>query len=127
MEENIVAKLTAKDDKYACALADKIISESQETDEWYEYFDDFASLLDHPKSLVRNRVLHILAANAQWDEENHFDSIISDLENESISIEEIISKYVLPIEKQIATERTLRKVKNKVQSLNILSRGIRNE
>ena len=78
MEENIVAKLTAKDDKYACALADKIISESQETDEWYEYFDDFASLLDHPKSLVRNRVLHILAANAQWDEENHFDSIISD-------------------------------------------------
>ena len=49
------------------------------------------------------------------------------LENESISIEEIISKYVLPIEKQIATERTLRKVKNKVQSLNILSRGIRNE
>lgn len=78
MKENIVAKLTAKDDKYACALADKIISESQETDEWYEYFDDFASLLDHPKSLVRNRVLYILAANAQWDEENRFDSIISD-------------------------------------------------
>ena len=75
MKENIVAKLTAKDDKYACALADKIISESQETDEWYEYFNDFASLLNHPKSLVRNRVLYILAANAQWDEENHFDSI----------------------------------------------------
>ena len=78
MKENVIANLTAKDDKYACAFADKIISESQETDEWYEYFDDFASLLDHPKSLVRNRVVHILAANAQWDEENHFDSIISD-------------------------------------------------
>lgn len=78
MEENIVAKLTAKDDRYACALTDKIISESQETDEWYDYFDDFASLLDHPKSLVRNRVLYILAANAQWDEENRFDKIISD-------------------------------------------------
>ena len=78
MKENIVAKLTAKDDKYACALADNIISESQETDEWYEYFNDFASLLNHPKSLVRNRVLYILAANAQWDEENHFDLIISD-------------------------------------------------
>ncbi|MEY8417774.1 hypothetical protein AALA83_00665 [Oscillospiraceae bacterium 44-5] len=25
MKEDIVAKLTAKDDKYACALADKII------------------------------------------------------------------------------------------------------
>ena len=78
MKENIVAKLTAKDDKYACALADKIILESRETDEWYEYFDDFASLLDHPKSLVRNRALHILAANIQWDEVNRFDSIISD-------------------------------------------------
>ena len=78
MKENIVAKLTAKDDKYACAFADKIISESQETDEWYEYFDDFASLLNHPKSLVRNRVLYILAANAQWDEENRFDLIIAD-------------------------------------------------
>ncbi|MGI6195579.1 MAG: SufBD protein [Eubacteriales bacterium] len=78
MKAEIAAMLTAKDDKYACALADKIISESQETDEWYEYFDDVASLLDHPKSLVRNRVLHILAANAQWDEENRFDAILSD-------------------------------------------------
>ena len=65
MRENIVEKLIAKDDKYACALADKIISESQKTDKWYEYFDNFASLLNHPKSLVRNRVLYILAANAQ--------------------------------------------------------------
>ena len=77
MIENIIAKLTAKDDKYACAFADKIISESQETDEWYEYFDDFASLLNHPKSFVRKRVLYILAANAQWDEENRFDLIIA--------------------------------------------------
>lgn len=78
MEENIIAKLTSKDDKYACAIAAKIISESQETDAWYEYFDDFASLLDHPKSYVRNRALHIIAANVGWDEENRFDFIISD-------------------------------------------------
>ena len=76
--QEIVAKLTAKDDKYACAIADKIISESQDTDEWYEYFDEFALLLNHPKSLVRNRVLYILAANAQWDDENRFDSILDD-------------------------------------------------
>ena len=76
MKENIAATLTGKDDKYACALADKIISESLETDEWYEYFDDFASLLNYPKSLVRNRALYILAANAQWDDENRFDLII---------------------------------------------------
>ena len=77
MKESIIAKLTLKDDKYACALADKIISESRETDEWYAYFDDFASLLDHPKSLVRNRALYVLAANAQWDDENLFDAIIA--------------------------------------------------
>ena len=76
--QEIVTKLTAKDDKYACAIADKIISESQDTDEWYEYFDAFASLLNHPKSLVRNRALYILAANAQWDNENRFDAILDD-------------------------------------------------
>ena len=50
--QDIITKLTAKDDKYACAIADKIISESQDTDAGYEYFDAFASLLNHPKSLV---------------------------------------------------------------------------
>ena len=74
--QDIIAKLTANDDKYACALADKIISECKETDEWYECFDDFATLLRHPKSLVRNRALHILAANAQRDDENRFDAIL---------------------------------------------------
>ena len=76
--QDVISKLTAKDDKYACAIAEKIISESQDTDEWYEYFDEFASLLNHPKSLVRNRVLYILAANAQWDDENRFDAILED-------------------------------------------------
>ena len=76
--QDIIATLTAKDDKYACVIADKIISESQDTDEWYEHFDTFASLLNHPKSLVRNRVLYILAANAQWDDENRFDTILDD-------------------------------------------------
>ena len=76
--QDIIARLTAKDDKYACVIADRIITESQDTDEWYEHFDEFASLLNHPKSFVRNRVLYILAANAQWDDENRFDAIISD-------------------------------------------------
>lgn len=78
MKENIIEKLTSKDDKYACAIAEQIISESNDSDEWYDYFEEFASLLNFPKSLVRNRVLYILAANAQWDDENKFDSIISD-------------------------------------------------
>ena len=68
MPEQLIANLTTKDNKYACAYADRIVSESQETDKWYAYFDDFATLLEHPNSLVRNRALCILAANIQCDE-----------------------------------------------------------
>ena len=63
MDENIAVMLTGKDDVLACALADKIIAESLESDKWYPCFDEFAALLSHPKSLVRNRALRILAAN----------------------------------------------------------------
>ena len=79
MRENIIEKLTSKDDKYACALADNIIAESCETDKWYEYFDDFALLINHEKSLVRNRAIHIVAANARWDEEDRIGLILPDL------------------------------------------------
>ena len=78
MKQNIIARLTQKDDNAACALAEQIISESREADEWYEYFENFAALLEYPKSLARNRALNILAANAQWDDENRFDSILED-------------------------------------------------
>ena len=78
MKENVAAKLTARDDRAACAFADRIIAESQETDAWYAYFDDVAALLGHPKSLVRNRALYILAANAQWDDENRFDAVLDE-------------------------------------------------
>lgn len=77
MKDEIIFRLTSKDDSSAWAFANKIIAESQEADEWYEYFDVFASLLNHPKSLVRNRAIHILAANARWDEENKLDGILS--------------------------------------------------
>ena len=78
MYENLIANLTSKDDKYACAIADKIISESQDSDKWYGYFDTFASLLNHPNSLVRNRALYILADIAKWDDDNRFDAILSE-------------------------------------------------
>lgn len=78
MEECIIEKLTSKNDKEACALAERIISESRAADSWYEYFDSFVKLLDHPKSLVRNRVLYIIAANIRWDDSNRFDSVIFD-------------------------------------------------
>ena len=68
--------LTAKDDKAACACADRIVSESRESDVWYGCFDEFAAMLRHPKSLVRNRAIAILAANARWDEDDRLDRIL---------------------------------------------------
>ena len=60
------------------SLEQKITVSKMRIRQWYEYFDEFASLINHPKSLVRNRAMYIIAANAQWDEKNRFDAIISD-------------------------------------------------
>ena len=76
MKETMLAALTGKNDKFACELTGKIIQESRESEEWYDYFQDFVPLLRHPKSLVRNRALTILASNAQWDTENCFDQLL---------------------------------------------------
>ena len=40
MKENIVQKLTSKDDKYACAFTDRIVAESHDTDEYACAFTD---------------------------------------------------------------------------------------
>lgn len=74
----IVSRLTEKDNKLACAASDKIIFESQQSDKWYAYFELFTALLMHPNSFVRNRALNILAANAQWDKNCLFDNIIDE-------------------------------------------------
>lgn len=76
MKETMLAALTGKNDKYARELTEKIIQESRESEKWYDYFQDFVPLLRHPKSLVRNRALTILASNAQWDTENRFDQLL---------------------------------------------------
>lgn len=76
MKETMLAALTGKNDKYACELTGKIIQESRESEKWYDYFQAFVPLLRHPKSLVRNRALTILASNAQWDTENRFDQLL---------------------------------------------------
>ena len=48
-KEELIAGLTSKQDADACALADRIISESRETDAWYRELDSFAVLLSHKK------------------------------------------------------------------------------
>ena len=49
MNNSILYSLTAQDDKAACAFAEKIIQESQQSHQWYPFLEEFASLLHHKK------------------------------------------------------------------------------
>lgn len=69
-----LARLTDKDAAAACALTDRIVRESRERSDWYPYFDEALGLLGHKNSLVRNRAIAILAANARWDVSGKLDA-----------------------------------------------------
>lgn len=105
MDENIAVMLTGKDDVLACALADKIIAESLESDKWYPCFDEFAALLSHPKSLVRNRALRILAANVRWDTGNRFDAILPEYLSHVTDEKPITARQCIQALAQIGTAK----------------------
>ena len=67
--DTCIARLTAKNARDAYAFTQQITEESRASDAWYPHFDEFAALLPHKNSLVRNRAISILAANARWDRE----------------------------------------------------------
>ena len=73
-----IARLTGKDAKDAYAFTQQITEESRASDAWYPCFDRFAELLRHKSSLVRNRAIAILAANARWDREGKFDVLLDE-------------------------------------------------
>ena len=73
-----IARLTGKEAKDAYAFAQQIAADSRESDAWYPYVDQFAALLRHKNSLVRNRAISILAANARWDTDGKFDALLDE-------------------------------------------------
>lgn len=73
-----IARLTSKDVKDAYTFTQQIVEESRASDAWYLGFDRFAELLRHKNSLVRNRAIAILAANACWDREGKFDALLEE-------------------------------------------------
>ena len=76
--DTCIARLTGKDASDAYAFARQIMEESSASDIWYPCFDRFAKLLNHKNSLVRNRALSILAANARWDEPGKLDALLDE-------------------------------------------------
>lgn len=67
-----IACLTCKDAKAASCYADQITAESRKDGRWTPFLTDFSALLHHKNSLVRNRVISILAANAKWTSSERF-------------------------------------------------------
>ncbi|MBR6802164.1 MAG: SufBD protein [Eubacteriaceae bacterium] len=78
-KEEILQRLTSKDNKAALEFTKQIVSESMSGNWWYEHFEVFHFLLSHPGSFVRNRALMILAALAKWDENEKFDEMLDDI------------------------------------------------
>ena len=73
-----IIRLTGKDAKDAYAFTQQIVEESRASGAWYPCFDHFTKLLRHKNSLVRNRAIAILAANARWDKEGKFDALLDE-------------------------------------------------
>ena len=77
--EELLARLTGKDAKTACAYGKAITAECRKSDLYFCYLDDFAALLRHKNSLVRNRAIAILAANARWGDEDSYGAVMDEL------------------------------------------------
>lgn len=75
---DFVSRLIDKNAVAAHAFADQIVRESRGSDCWYPYFDETIPLLNHKNSLVRNRAIEIITANARWDMAGKLDYVMGE-------------------------------------------------
>ena len=97
-----IARLTGKDAKDAYALTQQITAESRDTDAWYPCFDQFAALLRHKNSLVRNRAISILAANARWDADGKFNALLDKFLSHVTDVKPITARQCIAALPEIA-------------------------
>ena len=97
-----IARLTGKDAKDAYAFAQQIVEESRTCDVWYPCFDRFAGLLRHKNSLVRNRAISILAANAHWDREGKFDALLDEFLSHVADVKPITARQCVAALPEVA-------------------------
>ena len=97
-----IARLTGKDAKDAYALTQRIVEKSRVSDSWYPCFDRFSELLRHKNSLVRNRAISILAANARWDREGRFDGLLDEFLSHVTDVKPITARQCVAALPEIA-------------------------
>ena len=90
-----IARLTGKDAKDAYAFTQQIVEECRAAGAWYPCFDRFAELLRHKNSLVRNRAIAILAANARWDREGKFDALLEEFLSHVTDVKPITARQCM--------------------------------
>ncbi len=71
----------------------------------YPYFDQFAALLRRKNSLVRNRAISILAANARWDTDRKFDALLDEFLSHVTDIKPITARQCVAALPEIAAAR----------------------
>lgn len=65
--DDILKRLTDKNDRAAYEYAKEIVSESAVSDRYYRNFPDFFSLLNDRSSYVRTRGFILCCSQARWD------------------------------------------------------------
>lgn len=65
----IIEKLTAKDEMSAYEYCKQLVVESAQSTEYYKYIEDFAGMLDSKNSYVRTRGFGLICCQARWDDE----------------------------------------------------------
>ena len=97
-----ITRLTGKDAKDAYAFTQQIVEESRTSDAWYPCFDRFAELLRHKNSLIRNRAIAILAANARWDREGKFDALLDEFLSHVTDVKPITTRQCVAALPEVA-------------------------
>ena len=97
-----ITRLTGKDAKDAYAFTQQIVEESRTSDAWYPCFDGFAELLRHKNSLIRNRAIAILAANARWDREGKFDALLDEFLSHVTDVKPITTRQCVAALPEVA-------------------------
>lgn len=76
---DIITELQNVKQNAAYQLLKQLEIESAESNQYYNYFDDFINLLDSKSSFVRVRGFRLACAQAKWDIENKIEKNIDKL------------------------------------------------
>ena len=116
-----IKMLYDKDDKIAYKNLIELEIETTESDELYNYFDDFLCMLKNDKTFVRVRAFRLICALAKWDcnnmIENNIDLILNELDDDtSTSVRQCLDKLNLIL---IYKPELSNKIEKKLKQLDI--------